>query len=175
MVLRETQRAFVYFALHGMTVDGIVVNRVLPDLVRDRYFREWHRSQQKTIEQIEEYFAPVPVARAPLFEHEVVGAARLAELARVLYQEPDVDPAARTRTEAPYRFEKNGAGYQIKLRLPFTQPGEVSVFKKGDELVLEIGALRRHVGLPTTMAALEPRKARLEQGVLTVDLMESRK
>jgi len=30
MVLRETQRAFVYFSLHGLTVDGIIVNRVLP-------------------------------------------------------------------------------------------------------------------------------------------------
>src|SRR5579885_861478 len=29
MVLRETQRAYVYFSLHGLTVDGIIVNRVL--------------------------------------------------------------------------------------------------------------------------------------------------
>ena len=31
MVLRETQRAFVYFSLHGLTVDGVIVNRVLPE------------------------------------------------------------------------------------------------------------------------------------------------
>src|SRR5258707_15284360 len=35
MVLRETQRAFVYFSLHGLTVDGIIVNRVLPEEVTD--------------------------------------------------------------------------------------------------------------------------------------------
>ncbi|HYM12514.1 MAG TPA: TRC40/GET3/ArsA family transport-energizing ATPase [Bryobacterales bacterium] len=175
MVLRETQRAFVYFALHGMTVDGVVVNRVLPEAVHDRYFRDWQRSQQKTIEQIEEYFAPVPVTRVPLFAHEVVGEERLAELARALYQEPDADPAAHTRTEAPYHFEKNGAGYRVRLHLAFAQPGEVSVFKKGDELVVEVGNLRRHVGLPTSMAALEPRKAKLDQGILTVELMENRK
>src|SRR3974390_1585444 len=38
MVLRETQRAFVYFSLHGLAVDGIIVNRVLPRPVPDRYF-----------------------------------------------------------------------------------------------------------------------------------------
>ncbi len=172
MVLRETQRAFVYFALHGMTVDGILVNRVLPERVKDQYFRDWQRSQQKTLEQIEEYFAPVPVAKAPLFDHEVVGVARLNELARVLYREPDIDPAQRVRAEAPYHFEKNGRGYRVRLHLPFAQPGEVSVFKKGEDLVLEVGTLRRHVGLPTTMAALEPRKAKLDQGILTVELME---
>ena len=175
MVLRETQRAFVYFALHGMTVDGIVVNRVLPEVVHDKYFREWQRSQQKTLGQIEEYFDPVPVARVPLFEHEVVGQERLADLARVLYQEPDIDPATRSRTEAPFRFEKNGKGYRIHLRLPFAVPGEVGVFKKGDDLVIEVGTLRRHVGLPTTMAALEPGKAKLDHGILTVDLTESQK
>jgi arsenite-transporting ATPase len=175
MVLRETQRAFVYFALHGMTVDGIVVNRVLPETIRDKYFRDWQRSQQKTIGQIEEYFDPVPVSRVPLFEHEVVGQQRLTELAKVLYQEPDIDPATRARAEAPFRFEKNGSGYRIHLHMPFAEPGEVGVFKKGEDLVVEIGALRRHVGLPTTMAALEPRKAKLDQGVLTVELVESRK
>jgi hypothetical protein len=65
-------------------------------------------------------------------------------------------------------------GYRIHLRLPFAVPGEVGVFKKGDDLVIEVGTLRRHVGLPTTMAALEPGKAKLDRGILTVDLTESR-
>src|SRR6266545_632795 len=38
MVLRETQRAFVYFSLHGLTVDGIIVNRVLPTEITDSFF-----------------------------------------------------------------------------------------------------------------------------------------
>src|SRR6476469_10260210 len=45
MVLRETQRAFVYFSLHGLTVDGVIVNRVLPQVVTDAFFQEWHASQ----------------------------------------------------------------------------------------------------------------------------------
>ena len=43
MVLRETQRAFVYFSLHGLTVDGVIVNRVLPSAVKDAFFQEWLR------------------------------------------------------------------------------------------------------------------------------------
>src|SRR5690348_15956158 len=41
MVLRETQRAFVYFSLHGLAVDGVIVNRVLPAEVTDAWFSEW--------------------------------------------------------------------------------------------------------------------------------------
>src|ERR1700689_1883486 len=105
MVLRETQPAFVYFSLHGLTVDNIIVNRVLPEAITDSFFSEWRESQQRVLEEIDSYFAPVPVRRVPLFTPEVLGAERLQELARALYAD-DEDPAAVTRTEAPYSFTK---------------------------------------------------------------------
>ena len=172
MVLRETQRAFVYFSLHGLTVDGIVVNRVLPTQVTDAFFAEWRHSQGKILEEIDAYFAPVQVKRVPLFTHEVLGRERLNELASTLYGSAD-DPAALTRTEAPYTFTKHDGHYEVRLQLPFAAKGEVGLFKKGDELVVEIGTLRRHVGLPTSMAALAPAKAKLENRILTVEMREA--
>jgi arsenite-transporting ATPase len=172
MVLRETQRAFVYFSLHGLTVDGIIVNRVLPEEVTDAYFQEWRASQAKVLKEIEAYFAPAPVKRVPLFNHEVLGRERLEELARSLYSD-DEDPAAVTRTEAPYTFEKMEGYYAVRLKLPFAVKGEIGLFKKGDELVVEIGTLRRHIGLPTSMASLSPSKARLENKILTVEMKET--
>ena len=171
MVLRETQRAFVYFSLHGLTVDGVIVNRVLPDRITDTWFAEWRESQRRILGEIESYFAPVAVKRVPLFTHEVLGRERLEELADELYQDGD-DPAAVVRTEAPYTFEKVDGHYLVRLQLPFAVKGEVGLFKKGDELVVEIGTLRRHIGLPTSMAALSPARARLENKVLTVEMRE---
>jgi arsenite/tail-anchored protein-transporting ATPase len=171
MVLRETQRAFVYFSLHGLTVDSVVVNRLLPAEVKDAWFSEWHMSQERVLKEIEEYFAPVPVRRVPLFAHEVLGKQRLEELARVLYD--DQDPAAVTRTEKPYTFGKSNGVYEIRLLLPFAAKGEVGLFKKGDELVVEIGTLRRHIGLPRSMATLVPSRAKLENQVLKVEMKET--
>ncbi len=172
MVLRETQRAFVYFSLHGLTVDAVIVNRVLPGEVTDSWFEEWRVSQQKIVGEIESYFAPVPVKRVPLFTHEVLGRERLEELARVLYRE-DEDPAEVSRTEAPYSFSKVDGHYEVRLMLPFAAKGEIGLFKKGDELVVEIGTLRRHIGLPTSMASLAPTRARLENKILVVEMKEA--
>ena len=169
MVLRETQRAFVYFSLHGLTVDGIIVNRVLPGEIKDEWFEEWRASQAKILEEIEEYFAPVQVKRVPLFTHEVLGRERLDEMAKMLYGERE-DPAVVTRTEAPYTFEKRNSHYEVRLRLPFAAKGDVGLFKKGDELVVEIGGLRRHIGLPTSMRGLTPASARLENDMLVVEM-----
>jgi len=172
MVLRETQRAFVYFSLHGLTVDGIIVNRVLPETIKDSFFAEWRESQQRVLAEIDAYFAPVPVRHVPLFTHEVLGAERLKDLARALYAD-DEDPAVVTRTEAPYSFTKRDGHFEVQLQLPFAMKGEVGLFKKGDELVVQIGTLRRHIGLPTSMAALTPAHAKLENKVLTVEMREN--
>src|ERR1700737_1465414 len=171
MVLRETQRAFVYFSLHGLTVDSVIVNRVLPPEVRDAWFSEWHTSQDKMLQEIEEYFAPVSIKRVPLFAHEVLGKPRLEDLARVLYAEGE-DPAAVIRTQKPYTFGKRDGIYEVQMLLPFAAKSEIGVFKKGDELVVEIGSFRRRIGLPRSMSVLLPVRAKLEDRVLTVEMKE---
>jgi len=171
MVLRETQRAFVYFSLHGLVVDSVIANRVLPEEVDHDYFAEWRRSQAEILGEMDTYFAPVHVKRVPLFTQEVLGHQRLLELADVLYPN-DEDPAIAAHLTQPYSFEKVDGHYEVRLNLPFTSKGEIELFKKGDELVVEIGSLRRHIGLPTSMVSLSPARARLENRVLTVEMKE---
>jgi arsenite/tail-anchored protein-transporting ATPase len=172
MVLRETQRAFVYFSLHGLTVDRIIANRLFPIEIHDSFFEGWRDLQEKVVAEIEAYFAPVPVSRVPLFRNEVLGYERLKELANVLYAEGE-DPAAVTRTERPYSFVRTDGRYQIRLSLPFAEKGEIGLFKKDDELVVEVGTFRRHIGLPTSMSALVPESARLEGTMLIIEMRSS--
>ena len=171
MVIRETQRTFVYFSLHGLTVDAILVNRVLPESVSDTFFKEWRESQATALQEIDRYFSPVPVRRVPLLSHEVVGRARLADVANALYSQGE-DPAAVLRTARPYTFEKVEDRWEVRLDVPFTSKAEVHLFKKRDELIVEVGTVRRHIGLPTSMAALEPARARLVDGKLVVEMKE---
>ena len=171
MVLRETQRAFVYFSLHSLTVDWIIANRVLPEQVSDQYFSDWLRTQAEVLTEMDAYFAPVKVKRVPLSTNQVLGRERLEHLASVLYAE-DEDPSKPANLERPYSFQKVDGRYEVRLRVPFTSKGEVGLFKKGDELVVQIGGMRRHIGLPTSMAALSPARARLENRILTVEMKE---
>jgi len=172
MVIRETQRAFVYFSLHGLTVDTVIVNRVLPEEVHDDFFRQWRESQNRFLKEVEAYFEPIPVRRVPLFPYEMLGYERLKLLAQRLY--PDgADPAAVTRLERPYTFHKEGDAYEVRVHIPFAEKGEIGLFKKGEDLVVEVGTLRRHIGLPTTMTHLTPVRARLENRMLVVELKEA--
>jgi len=140
--------------------------------VQDVFFAEWRASQAHFLEELEAYFNPVPLRRVPLLPHEILGTERIRDFARLLYPE-DVDPSAVTRTERPYEFHKVGDHYEVRLHLPFTEKAEVGLFKKGDELVVEIGTLRRHIGLPTSMVSLQPVRARLESRMLVVEMREA--
>jgi arsenite-transporting ATPase len=169
MVLRETQRAFVYFSLHGLTVDHVVVNRLFPPDVHDQFFETWRAAQTKVLGDIETYFSPIPISKVPLFPSEVLGIERLGRFADVLYASGE-DPAAVTRTERPYSFVRKDGNYQVRLHMPFAGKGEIGLFKKDDELIVEIGTLRRHIGLPTSMSALMPSGARMEDNMLIVEM-----
>jgi arsenite-transporting ATPase len=108
----------------------------------------------------------------PQFPREVLGVQRLEELARTLYTDGE-DPAAALATGRSYTFHKVDSHYEVHLRLPFATKGEVGLFKKGAELVVEVGTLRRHIGLPTSMAGLAPARARLDNKLLIVELKEA--
>lgn len=173
MVLRETQRAFVYFSLHGLTVDSVIVNRVLPDSLQDQFFSEWLKSQSEVLAEMDSYFAPVPVKRVPLFSREMMSTDMLRMLSDELYPNGE-DPSKPLSLTRPYTFHDEDGSFAVKVNLPFAVKGEIRLFKKADELVVEVGTLRRHIGLPTMMAALNPGRARLEDGVLTVEMKEAR-
>jgi arsenite-transporting ATPase len=63
MVLRETQRAFVYFSLHGLTVDTSSSTASCRQN-SDAWFNKLP-APRTMYRAIEEYFAPVPVRRVP--------------------------------------------------------------------------------------------------------------
>jgi arsenite-transporting ATPase len=140
--------------------------------VEDAFFCEWRSTQEKFLKEIEAYFAPVPMRCVPLFPHEVLGPERIRELAGKMFGRTE-DPATVTRTERPFSFRKRNGAYEVRLQAPFTTKGEVGLFKKGEELVVQVGTVRRHIGLPSSMSGLSPVRARLEEGLLVVELQET--
>jgi arsenite-transporting ATPase len=70
MVVRETQRAFMYFCLYGLVVDAIIVNRLFPTSLQDPYFTDWLSTQQRSLDQIRSIFDPIPVRTVNILKPE---------------------------------------------------------------------------------------------------------
>ena len=166
IVLKETQRAFMYFCLYKMHIDGIIVNRILPDNIKDAYFESWKQSQKQYIEKAKEYFNPIPVFLVPLLKEEVLGYERLKDLADQIYE--GQNPLTRFFEGEPYRLIKNSNEYQIMIKLPFIEKKDIELNKSSDELIVRMGNFKRHLLLPRQVAATRSVKAKLTDNYLCI-------
>src|SRR5687767_2572364 len=106
MVISEARRTYTYLSLFGYRVDAVVVNRIIPDEVTDKYFGKWKAIHAEHLQTIEESFQPVPILKARLFEQEMVGVPLLAEMGTEVYGERDV--TAVLYHDDPIRVRKRG-------------------------------------------------------------------
>ena len=166
IVLKETQRAFMYFSLYKMNIDGIIMNRILPDDVKDKYFKEWRESQKKYMEKAEEYFSPIPIFQVNLFRDEILGYESLKTLADHIYE--GKNPLEHFFMGEPYSLIKEDGEYRLMLKLPFASKEDIELNRVSDELVVRIGSFKRHVLLPRQVAASKKIKASLEGQHLSI-------
>jgi arsenite-transporting ATPase len=168
MVVRETQRAYMYFSLYGVAVDQVIINRVFP--ASEGYFSRWATTQQAYVEDIKAYFQPVSVVTLPLFADEVVGTERLQVVADALY--PDMDPILCTVEAPPYAFTKEGKTYTLTLALPFVHKEEVDLTRRQEDLLVRVGSFTRHVPLPRAVARLRTTGAKMQGQRLVITFAE---
>lgn len=166
MVIKEAQRALAYLCLYGYVTDAVVCNRVLPAEAGAGFLAGWRKVQGRYRRIIRDAFAPLPVWDVPLFDGEVVGLAMLARMGEALYVHRD--PSQRFAVEPTQQVRRHAGGHVLRLRLPFLQPEQVSLLKRGNELVISIANFRRDVFLPQALAGLEVATASLEGGYLDV-------
>ncbi|MBW1863803.1 MAG: ArsA family ATPase [Deltaproteobacteria bacterium] len=166
IVLKETQRAFMYFCLYKMNIDGIIMNRIIPDTVKDEYFQGWRASQRQYMEKAEEYFGPVPIFPVNLFKDEILGYSRLRVLAEQIYR--GKSPLKRFFKGEPYNLVKENGEYRLMMKLPFIARGDVELTKLSDELIVRLGSFKRHMLLPRQMAASKSVTAKLEGEYLLI-------
>jgi arsenite/tail-anchored protein-transporting ATPase len=166
MVIDEARRTYSYLGLFGYGVDGVVVNRVLPDLVEDPYFERWRAIQKGHLDSVDDAFAEVPRLRLRLFDDEMVGVERLRLMAGELYG--DQHPIEDFHATSPFRVIESGDSVTMELDVPFFDKSELNVFRHGNELYVQLGSYRRSFLLPDALHRRDVTRARLEGGTLQV-------
>ena len=162
VVAAETRRTVTALALHGLSVDGIVVNRVVPGPPPSlrgpaaRGLRERHTEQQAVLADLSG-LGDAPVHTARHTAAEPTGVPALLEIAENLYG--DTDPAAPGTPGPSLLTVRRTAGsgtsrdseFELVLRLPGAADGPLDLARVGDELAVAVGGVRRMVALPSVL------------------------
>ncbi len=162
VVAAETRRTLTALALHGLQVDGLVANRMVPEAPSSlrgpagRWLRERYAEQSAVLAELKAL--PVPLRVAEHTAAEPTGLPALRELADGLYGGDD--PAAPPTTPAAPLLQVNrtaGSGtsidseFELVLRLPGVAGGPVDLVRLDDDLAVTTGGTRRVVALPSVL------------------------
>jgi arsenite-transporting ATPase len=166
MVIDEARRTYTYLGLFGYGVDGVVVNRVLPEEISDPYFAKWLEIQKAHLDTVDAAFREVPRMRLRLFDDEMVGIEQLRQMADELYE--DADPIAGYHARSPFRVLDDEGMIVLEMDVPFVDKSELDVFRHGVELYVEVGPYRRSFVLPDSLQRRDIAKASFKDSVLRV-------
>jgi len=166
IVLKETQRIFMYFSLYKMCIDAIVMNRILPDNLVEEYFDDWKKAQRRYMRLAEEYFNPVPIFPVNLFQNEPLGKEDLRRIGAEIYGEHN--PTQHFYTERPYEFHHTDGQFLIRIKLPFLAKEEVELNRLPEEIVIRIGGFKRHILLPRYVNAYKGVRAKMDGNYLNI-------
>ncbi|MBZ9571108.1 arsenical pump-driving ATPase GET3 [Methanobrevibacter sp. TMH8] len=86
MSIHESDRAMDALAKNHMTVDGVIVNQMMPDIENCDFCQSRYKLQQKRMALIRQKFSHQTIAEIPLFKEEVKGIDKLEEVAEILYE-----------------------------------------------------------------------------------------
>jgi len=165
MVLKESQRAFTYFNLYGYNVDGIICNRIMPE-ISDPHFANWNDLQKKYLGEISDSFDPIPIWKNRWMNTEAVG----LELLEIIGDEifADKDPTEIFFKEQLQKIRKDGDDYILSIYLPLVETEKFALKKNGDDFIIEVGNFRKNIILPRTLTNLEPADANFINGYLDI-------
>ena len=174
MVINESKRAYSYICLYGMTVECLIINRMLPDDAGTGYFAEKLNEQKNYMEMIHHAFDPMKMFSAYLMPTEMMGSEKLDRMADMIFG--DSDPAEVYATESPMRFFTEGDHHYLSLKLPFAAKGDIELYRSHDtSLIVQVGGHKRNIDLPLVLNDSELMGAEMKDETLKIKFRRKEK
>jgi arsenite-transporting ATPase len=183
VVAAETRRTLTALALHGLHVEGLVANRLVPVPAPGGSgpAMDWLRARagEQAAVLSEVATLGVPLRTVAHRSAEPTGVAALLEVGAGLWggEDPADDPAAAADPGAPLlRVQRTGGDgravdseFELTLHLPGAGTGALDLARVGDdELAVTVAGTRRLVALPAALRRCTVARARLDGDDLRV-------
>jgi len=192
LVAAETRRTMTALALHGLRVDGVIANRLVPPIAPSyrgpaaRWIRERRAEQEQVLQELGAMYAvgadnaegaPTggPGLRTvPYTAAEPIGVSALAEVADQLYGTDDpLAGAVAGELLSVRRTAGDGTSLESEFELAMRLPGvdrstPLDLARIDDDLAVTVSGVRRLVALPSVLGRCTVHGARIGVDELVV-------
>ena len=170
MVVEETKRNYMYMNLYNFNVDGIYINRILPQEIGNDFFYQWLAIQRDYITQIKECFGALPIYEIPWYDEELKGKRAVQRIVEDVLEHADVF-ASRTITERE-KFIQTENGYQLEVFLPYASKEDIDLYQSATDLIIKTGNFKRNIPLPNILRSYTVAGAKFEEGKLRIHFIQ---
>ncbi|MCR5687245.1 MAG: ArsA family ATPase [Lachnospiraceae bacterium] len=167
MVVEETKRNYMYMNLYDFNVDGLYINRILPQDIGNDFFDGWLEIQQRYIAEICETFAALPIYRIPWYDEELKGVDNILRIVNDVLADDDIFGTKIINDRE--HFEQTDDGYLLRVSMPGADKGDIDLYQAAADIVIKTGNFKRCIPLPNILRDHVVSGAKFEDGVLNID------
>ena len=166
MVVEETKRNYMYMNLYDFNVDGLYINRILPQDIDNSFFDQWIELQKEYIACLKESFSALPIYEIPWYDEELKGIENIRRIVDdVISQNEVFDSKIITERE---NFKQPETGYQLDVHIPGAEKGDIDLYQASTDVVIKMGNFKRNIPLPNILRTYEISGAKFEDGCLHI-------
>ena len=166
MVVKETKRNYMYMNLYNFNVDGLYINRILPQDINNNFFDRWVEIQKEYIQCLKESFSALPIYEIPWYDEELKGEANLRRIVDDVLKKSDVF-VVKHITEREV-FTQTEEGYQLEVNIPGADKGDIDLYQATTDIVIKTGNFKRNIPLPNALRTYVVSGAKYEEGKLRI-------
>ena len=166
MVVEETKRNYMYMNLYNFNVDGLYINRILPQDINNDFFNKWIVIQREYITYLKESFSALSIYEIPWYEEELRGVSNIRRIVEdVLLGKEVFEEKIITERESFKQIEK---GYQLEVFLPCVDKSSIDLYQGTTDIVIKIGNFKRNIPLPNILRNYVVTGAKFEEEKLCI-------
>ena len=166
MVVEETKRNYMYMNLYNFNVDGLYINRILPQDIDNRFFDRWVEIQREYIKYLKESFAALPIYEIPWYDEELKGEDNIRRIVVDVLSRGDVFEVKNVTERET--FTQTETGYQLDVNIPGADKEDIDLYQAATDIVIKTGNFKRCIPLPNILRSYVVSGAKLEDGRLHI-------
>lgn len=166
MVVEETKRNYMYLNLYNFNVDGLYINRIIPESIDNSFFDHWKQIQSNYMEELNSVFSVIPIFKIKWYDTDINGIAGLDRVIKDSLQDKKLFEVLKTTENET--FNKTDKGYRLDVYVPFADKKEFDLFESGSDIIIKIGNFKRNIPVPNTVRKYQLASAKLNDGTLSI-------
>lgn len=166
MVVEETKRNYMYMNLYNFNVDGLYINRILPQDIDNNFFDRWVEIQKEYIQCLKDSFAALPIYEIPWYDEELKGEENIKRIVDDVLAKSDVFKV-RYITEREV-FTQTDDGYLLEVNIPGADKTDIDLYQATTDIVIKTGNFKRNIPLPNALRTYVVSGAKFEEGRLRI-------